>query len=175
MQRDTVLILDFGSQYTQLIARRVREQKVYSEIHPFNLPIARIKEMAPAGIVLSGGPSSVYAPEAPRVDPQIYELGVPILGICYGVQVTALTLGGNVIAADHREYGRAQVKLTTPSELFHGFAVGEDQEAAERRFFAEWSKGVPPPRRAQPNYAAPIRRGPPSGSDVIGLFPEPGQ
>jgi GMP synthase (glutamine-hydrolysing) len=126
VQRDLILILDFGAQYTQLIARRVREQKVYSEIQPFNLSIARIRELRPKGIILSGGPSSAYEPDAPRVPMELYDLGIPILGICYGVQVTALLLGGNVVAASHREYGRAMLRITQPGELFHGFAVGEE-------------------------------------------------
>jgi GMP synthase (glutamine-hydrolysing) len=125
VSRDLILILDFGSQYTQLIARRVREQKVYSEIHPFNIPIGRIKEMAPRGIILSGGPSSAYDEGAPRVGTELYDLGIPILGICYGVQLTALLLGGKVMAADRREYGRATVKVTDTSDLFHGFSVNE--------------------------------------------------
>jgi GMP synthase (glutamine-hydrolysing) len=125
-RRDLILILDFGGQYTQLIARRVREQNVYSEIHPFNLPVAKIRELAPRGIILSGGPASCYAPDAPRVSNEVYELGVPILGICYGTQLTALSFGGKVVAADRREYGRATVKVTEPGELFHGFGAGEE-------------------------------------------------
>jgi len=125
-RRDLILILDFGSQYTQLIARRVREQKVYSEIHPFNLPVARIRELAPRGIILSGGPSSCYDPNAPRVSTELYALGVPILGICYGVQLTALLHGGKVVPADRREYGRATVKIKDTADLFHGFAAGEE-------------------------------------------------
>ena len=85
MSRDLVLILDFGSQYTQLIARRIRELKVYSEIHPFNIGLKRIRELSPRAIVLSGGPSSVYEADAPTVDAELFNLGVPILGICYGV------------------------------------------------------------------------------------------
>jgi GMP synthase (glutamine-hydrolysing) len=125
-RRDLILILDFGGQYTQLIARRVREQNVYSEIHPFNLPVAKIRELAPRGIILSGGPASCYAPDAPRVSGEVYELGVPILGICYGTQLTALQFGGKVEAAERREYGRATVKVTEPGELFHGFGAGEE-------------------------------------------------
>jgi GMP synthase (glutamine-hydrolysing) len=129
MKRDLVLILDFGSQYTQLIARRVRELKVYSEIHPYNLPLAKIRELAPRAVILSGGPSSCYAPDAPLVDPSVYELGVPILGICYGVQMTAKLLGGDVKPSDKREYGRAHVKITeagAKTALFHGMAAGEE-------------------------------------------------
>ncbi len=125
-RRDLILILDFGGQYTQLIARRVREQKVYSEIHPFNLSVARIRELAPRGIVLSGGPASCYDPEAPRLSGEVYDLGVPILGICYGTQLTALQFGGKVVAAERREYGRATVRVKTPGALFHGFFAGEE-------------------------------------------------
>ncbi|HEX3903159.1 MAG TPA: glutamine-hydrolyzing GMP synthase [Polyangia bacterium] len=126
-RRDLILILDFGGQYTQLIARRVREQKVYSEIHPFNLPVARIRELAPRGIILSGGPASCYDAEAPRISKEVYELGVPILGICYGTQLTALLFGGKVVPAERREYGRATVRVTgSGSELFHGFSAGEE-------------------------------------------------
>jgi GMP synthase (glutamine-hydrolysing) len=124
--KHSILILDFGAQYSQLIARRVREQKVYSELQPFNLPIERIRSMEPAGIILSGGPSSVYDADAPRVSPELFELGVPILGICYGVQLAAHVLGGKVTPADHREYGRAQVKLEVASDLFAGFGLGEE-------------------------------------------------
>ncbi len=124
--KQSILILDFGSQYTQLIARRVREQKVYCEIHPFTLSVEKIRAMAPAGVVLSGGPSSVYDDHAPKISPELYTLGVPILGICYGVQLTTLLLGGKVTAATHREYGRASVKLEGPSELFAGFSDNDE-------------------------------------------------
>ena len=124
--KQLVLILDFGSQYTQLIARRVREQNVYSEIHPFNIGMDRIRALTPTAIILSGGPSSVYDKDAPRIGAEIFDLGVPILGICYGVQLTSLLLGGKVIAASHREYGRATVTLDKSSELFHGFGEKED-------------------------------------------------
>jgi GMP synthase (glutamine-hydrolysing) len=124
--KQSVLILDFGSQYTQLIARRVREQKVYSEIHPYNLPLERIRALQPAGIVLSGGPSSVYDAGAPQISPELFGLGVPILGICYGVHIATHLLGGKVTVAQHREYGRAEMKLETASELFAGFTPGEE-------------------------------------------------
>jgi GMP synthase (glutamine-hydrolysing) len=124
--KQSILVLDFGAQYSQLIARRVREQNVYSELHPFNLPLERIRAMQPAGIILSGGPSSVYDEGAPRVSPELFDLGVPILGICYGVQLASLLLGGQVSPAQHREYGRAGVTLTQPSALMAGFEVGEE-------------------------------------------------
>jgi GMP synthase (glutamine-hydrolysing) len=126
MQRETILILDFGSQYTQLIARRVREQSVYSEIHPFNLPLEAIQELAPRGIILSGGPSSVYDDGAPQVSPEIFELGVPVLGICYGAQLTARLLGGKVVPADKREYGRAHVTVKSNTAIFAGFKPDEE-------------------------------------------------
>src|SRR5882762_7599851 len=94
--RELVLILDFGAQYSQLIARRVREQHVYCEIHPCTLPFDAVRRMAPRAIILSGGPASVYDGGAPQVDPRIFELGVPILGICYGLHLMAHALGGKV-------------------------------------------------------------------------------
>src|SRR5206468_3989189 len=91
---ETVLVLDFGSQYTQLIARRIREQKVYSVVHPFDFPVERIRQLAPKAIILSGGPQSVYAETAPICSREVFEVGVPILAICYGMQLTAYLLGG---------------------------------------------------------------------------------
>ena len=114
----TVLVLDFGSQYTQLIARRIREQRVYSVVHPFDYPIASIRALAPKAIILSGGPQSVYSDSAPHCSREIFELGIPVLGICYGMQLTAYLLGGRVEAAEGREYGRAEIDLTAPSDLF---------------------------------------------------------
>jgi GMP synthase (glutamine-hydrolysing) len=124
--RNTILILDFGSQYTQLIARRVREMKVYSEIHPFDLPLQRIREMAPLGIILSGGPASVYEPGAPQASAELFALGLPMLGICYGAQLMCRVLGGEVSPAPHREYGRAQVRARSESPLLFGFPPGEE-------------------------------------------------
>jgi GMP synthase (glutamine-hydrolysing) len=126
MAHQTIVILDFGSQYTQLIARRVREQAVYSQIEPYNVPLQEIRDLNPAGIILSGGPSSVYDPEAPTVVRDIYALGVPVLGICYGAQLTAHLLGGVVQSASKREYGRAAVTLRRDSALFSGVGDGEE-------------------------------------------------
>ncbi len=106
-----IVILDFGSQYTQLIARRIRDQRVFSVILPCTTPLENIKHLAPAGIILSGGPSSVYDESAPVCDPRILELGVPVLGICYGLQWMAHQLGGTVRRAERREYGPAQVEV----------------------------------------------------------------
>ena len=107
MAKDLVLILDFGSQTTQLIARRVREAKVYCEIHPCTLSFEEVQAKAPRAIILSGGPASVYEEGAPSIDKRIFELGVPILGICYGMQLVAHMLGGKVDRADKREFGLA--------------------------------------------------------------------
>jgi len=117
---ENVLILDFGSQYTQLIARRIREFDVYSEIMPFNASIEAIKSFAPKGIVLSGGPSSVYDDSAPKPDPAIFELGIPILGICYGMQIMADMLGGKVAGSQMREYGRAELHVDEAEGLLLG-------------------------------------------------------
>ncbi|NMD04840.1 MAG: C26 family cysteine hydrolase domain-containing family, partial [Deltaproteobacteria bacterium] len=100
-----ILIIDFGSQYNQLIARRVREHQVYCEIEPPGISVKNIKELAPEGIILSGGPASIYAKGAPRTDRDIFNLGIPILGICYGMQFMMETLGGKVIGSQKREYG----------------------------------------------------------------------
>lgn len=117
---DKVLILDFGSQYTQLIARRIRESKVYSEIFPFNASIEKIKALNPKGIILSGGPSSVYDAAAPYPDIEVFNLGIPILGICYGMQLIAHYLGGKVAKAVKREYGKAELIIDNSSDLFKG-------------------------------------------------------
>ena len=115
-----VLVLDFGSQYAQLIARRVREQNVYCEIVRHSITAERVRELAPIGIILSGGPSSVYAQGAPLCDPGLFELGVPVLGICYGMQLMCQALGGKVDNAPAREYGRAECEIVEPDGLFVG-------------------------------------------------------
>jgi len=115
-----ILILDFGAQYTQLIARRIREQNVYCEIHPYNMSLEAVRAFDPAGIVLSGGPASVLDPGSPQLDPALFELGRPLLGICYGLQLLAKQLGGLVEKAERREYGRALLKLEREDPLFAG-------------------------------------------------------
>lgn len=117
-----ILILDFGSQYTHLIARRLREIGVYCELHSYDLSLDAINGLRPVGIILSGGPGSVYERDAPHVDKRLFELGIPILGICYGLQEMAHALGGEVLAGPKREFGHAEVLLSTtsPSELFSG-------------------------------------------------------
>ena len=119
-EHQLILILDFGGQYTQLIARRVRENHVYSEVAPWNMPIPEIAARRPAGIILSGGPASVCDPDAPRCGPSVYELGVPVLGICYGMQLTAQMLGGQVERAKEREYGRVTVRMKEKTGLLDG-------------------------------------------------------
>jgi GMP synthase (glutamine-hydrolysing) len=118
--RGGIVVLDFGGQYTQLIARRIREQEIFSAILPCNAPLDEIKRLQPSGIVLSGGPSSVYDVDAPACDAKVLGLGVPVLGICYGMQWMARTLGGNVVKADRREYGPATLDREKDSALFRG-------------------------------------------------------
>jgi GMP synthase (glutamine-hydrolysing) len=116
--KEEILIIDFGSQYTQLITRRVREENVYSEIHPHTIMLNQVKAMNPAGIILSGGPMSVYDKDSPRIDPRILDLNIPVLGICYGLQFISLTLGGKVKPADNREYGKALLRIKSQSPIF---------------------------------------------------------
>jgi len=120
MHEEKILVLDFGSQYTQLITRRVRESKVYSEIFPFNASLEKIKNFNPKGIILSGGPSSVYDEDAPIPDKQIFDLGIPVLGICYGMQLMAHLFGGKVAKALKREYGKAELIVDDRMNIFEG-------------------------------------------------------
>ena len=118
---ELILILDFGGQYNQLIARRVRECNVYSEVVPFDISIEKIKEKNPKGIIFTGGPASVYGEDSPRCAEGIFELGIPVLGICYGMQLMTYILGGNVARANKREYGTTDVSIDNSSLLFEGF------------------------------------------------------
>ncbi|MEW5848084.1 MAG: glutamine-hydrolyzing GMP synthase [Myxococcota bacterium] len=124
LEREPVLILDFGSQYTQLIARRVRELRVYSEVLPFDVPLLELKRRRPSAIILSGGPASVTEATAPNADPQILDLGIPVLGICYGAQWMSQVLGGQVHHAPSREFGRAEIDVHEPGDLFATIGVG---------------------------------------------------
>src|SRR5213595_679100 len=117
---EVVPILDFGAQYAQLIARRVREKGVYSELVRPDISIADLKKLNPKGLILSGGPSSVYEPDAPKCDAKIFDLGVPVLGICYGMQIGAQILGGQVKPARAREYGRAKLSIVASDPLLRG-------------------------------------------------------
>ena len=118
MSHQKILILDFGSQYTQLIARRVREMNVYSELHSWDVTDDFIREFNPAGIILSGGPNSVYEDETPKAPQAVFELGIPVFGICYGMQTMAAQLGGKVENAHHREFGYAEIRAQGHSALF---------------------------------------------------------
>ena len=142
MNHQTLVVLDFGSQFTQLIARRLRELSVYSEILPYNTPLAEIAQRNPAGIILSGGPRSVSEPTAPRCDPGVFDAGVPVLGICYGMQLMTDTLGGEVAPAPQREFGHATIRIadnaplfeTVPSELRVWASHGDFVKAAPSGF-----------------------------------------
>lgn len=123
---DTVLVLDFGSQYTQLIARKIRELGVYSEIAPFNCSIEKLLSFNPKGIILSGGPRSVYSEGAPLISGSLFAMEIPILGICYGLQLIAHLYGGKVVPSQEREYGKSLLKIQEESELFRGFKKGKE-------------------------------------------------
>ena len=122
MQNETIVIIDFGGQYNQLIARRVREANVYCEVVPYSKTVDEIKALNPKGIIFTGGPNSVFDDDAPKVDSQVFELGIPILGICYGAQLMSMSLGGVVHHADTREYGVTDITLDTTGVLFDGIA-----------------------------------------------------
>jgi GMP synthase (glutamine-hydrolysing) len=125
MRRDSVLVIDFGSQYTQLIARRIRELKVYCEIYPCTTPLERVREIAPQAIVLSGGPASTLEDSSPSIDRAIFDLGVPILGICYGMQLFCRLLGGQVEKAEQREFGPAVIEIDRSAGILSAFRAGE--------------------------------------------------
>lgn len=120
MDREMIVVLDFGGQYNQLIARRVRECNVYCEVHPYNMPLDRLKDMRPKGIIFTGGPNSVYAEDSPLCGKEVFELGVPVLGICYGSQLMAHLLGGKVATAPVSEYGRTEVEVDNGAAIFSG-------------------------------------------------------
>lgn len=120
MGKEMVVVLDFGGQYNQLIARRVRECNVYCEVHPYSISLDQIRQMQPKGIIFTGGPNSVYGEDAAVCGKEIFELGIPILGICYGSQLMAHLLGGKVGAAPVSEYGKTEVKINQSAALFQG-------------------------------------------------------
>ncbi len=133
---DRILILDFGAQYTQLIARRVRELGVYSEIYACDVDPEEIKRFAPKAVILSGGPESVYDVKGPEAPEEVFDMGVPVLGICYGMQTMAAQLGGQVELSSHREFGAAQIRPTTASRLLDG--LEDNRDAAGRRVLDVW-------------------------------------
>ena len=141
MERELVLVVDFGGQYNQLIARRVREHNVYCEIIPYTYTIEKIKEKNPKGIIFTGGPNSVYGEGAPRIDNDIFELGVPILGICYGQQLIAYSLGGKVLSPEIREYGKTEVEFIKECNLFEGIEKKETCWMSHTDFVAEAPEG----------------------------------
>ncbi|UCG13933.1 MAG: glutamine-hydrolyzing GMP synthase [Deltaproteobacteria bacterium] len=142
---DRILILDFGSQTTQLIARRVRESLVYCEIHPFNMPLAEVREFKAKGIILSGGPACVLDEGAPVCDAELFYLRIPILGICYGMQLMTHLLGGEVERADKREYGKAQLFIDSFEDLFYGLD-GAGEQQGEQVWMSHGDKiNLPPP------------------------------
>ena len=118
MDKELIIVLDFGGQYNQLIARRVRECNVYAEVHPYTLSLDKIKEMNPKGIIFTGGPNSVYESTSPSYEEAIFNIGVPILGICYGSQLMAYKLGGEVKTAPVSEYGHTDITIDEPSAIF---------------------------------------------------------
>ena len=117
LNRQMIAILDFGSQYSELIARRIRETQVYSEVLSYRTTAEQLRQLNPKGIIFSGGPSSVYTPGAPECDPEIWHLGIPVLGVCYGMQLMVKQLGGNVLPADRKEYGKASLLIDDPTDL----------------------------------------------------------
>src|SRR3954449_525823 len=121
---DEVVVLDYGGQYSQLIARRVRELGVFSELLPHHVGAAEVRRRRPKGLILSGGPASVYAPEAPRLDRELLELGIPVLGICYGMQLIATELGGRVEGAEVGEFGRSELTVREAGRLLGGLPPG---------------------------------------------------
>ena len=141
MKNELILILDFGGQYNQLIARRVRECNVYSEVVPFDISIEKIKEKNPKGIIFTGGPASVFADSSPKCDSKIFDLGIPILGICYGMQLMTVTLGGTVEKADKREYGVTNVNINNNSLLFKSFGTTNNFLMSHTDFVKELPEG----------------------------------
>src|ERR1700685_229567 len=123
VETQAIVVLDFAAQYPHLIARRIREQNVFSVVLPCTASLDEVKAHAPAGIILSGAPWSVYDKDAPPADSRIFELGVPVLGICYGLQFMVHTLGGKVRQADKREYGHAEIEIVAEAALFQGLST----------------------------------------------------
>ncbi|MGB8454246.1 MAG: glutamine-hydrolyzing GMP synthase [Anaerocolumna sp.] len=141
MDKEIVIVLDFGGQYNQLIARRVRECNVYCEVLPYNTSLERIKEMNPKGIIFTGGPASVYAEDAPTCDKEIFDLGIPVLGICYGCQLMTYLLDGNVSKAPVREYGKTEITVETTSKLFKDVKEDSICWMSHTDYIAELPKG----------------------------------
>ena len=140
-KQEMVIVVDFGGQYNQLIARRVRECNVYCEVVPFNKALPVIEEKMPKGIIFTGGPNSVYGEGAPQIEKRIFELGIPVLGLCYGMQLMAYTLGGKVEAADKREFGKTQTNFDTNAALFKGLPAESITWMSHVDYVAEMPEG----------------------------------
>lgn len=134
--KELIVVVDFGGQYNQLIARRVRENHVYCEVYPYQKAVEKIKELQPQGIIFTGGPASVYEEKAPKIDPAIFDMGIPVLGLCYGMQFMAQTLGGTVEHAEMREFGKTAVTVNTASPLFKGLQSEETVWMSHQDFVA---------------------------------------
>lgn len=141
MKNELIVVLDFGGQYSQLIARRVRELKVYCEMLPFNTPMSRLKEMNPKGIIFSGGPSSVYGEKAPQCDSELFTSGIPILGICYGMQLMSHCMGGKVERATTKEYGKTMLEVIASDDIFHGLKASEQCWMSHGDYVAQAPEG----------------------------------
>ena len=141
---ETILILDFGGQYTQLIGRRIREANVYTEIVPFSISLDKLKSREPKGIVLSGGPSSVYETGAPICDPGILKLGIPVLGICYGMQLIGKELGGRVEPSSQREYGSRPLESVMQKENHRRLAASMNRRCSRSRAVRRYCTAAPP-------------------------------
>ena len=139
--QEMIIVMDFGGQYNQLIARRVRECHVYCEVHPSTLSLDKIREMAPKGIIFTGGPNSVYNEESQHVDKAIFDMGIPILGICYGAQLIAYTLGGRVETAPTSEYGRTEIRYDRSSVLFRDVPESSVAWMSHTDYIAEAPEG----------------------------------
>ncbi len=144
MQEEKIAIIDFGGQYNQLIARRVRECNVYCEIFSYKTDLSVIKAFNPKGIILTGGPNSCYEDGAPGCSVELFELGVPVLGLCYGAQLMMHTLGGKVERATVREYGKTEVKLNTKSQLFKGLPKGSICWMSHFDYISRWHQDLSP-------------------------------
>ena len=164
-QHETVLVLDFGGQYNQLITRRIRECSVYCEMLPYTTSVEKINAAAPKGIILSGGPSSVYAEGAPKLDTRIYEMGIPILGICYGMQLLAFDLGGTVTQSNSKEYGRTHLNVIAEDELFEG--LPEEQECWMSH--GDFIQAPPPGFKITSKTALPVASMSDSGRQLYGV------
>ncbi len=150
--REKVIVIDFGGQYNQLVARRVRECNVYCEIYSYKTPLSKIKEMAPKGIILTGGPNSCYEEGAPTASKELFELGIPVLGLCYGAQLMQLVLGGSVERATVREYGKTDVYVNTNSQLFEGVSDLRDNRDSDEAMTVCWMSHFDYISKAAPGF-----------------------